>query len=110
MLRYFLVLRLLVLKWSLSTGMWMQAHEAHKCRFYRHVDAGIGGTKVWVLQALPEGSTGGTEVWVLQAVREPRDRPESREVCGCKNRRHGNAANTGTDMLLLEARVSTLWM
>ena len=68
------MLRLLVLKWSLSTGMWMQAHEAHKCRFYRHVDAGTGGTEVQVLQALPEGSTGGTEVWVLQAVREPRDR------------------------------------
>ena len=33
-------------------------HEARKCRFYRHVDAG----------------TGGTEVWVLQAIREPRDR------------------------------------
>ena len=69
----FLVLRLLVLKWSLSTGMWMQAHEAHKCRFYRHVDVGTGGTEVRVLQALPEGSPGGTEVWVLQAVREPLD-------------------------------------
>ena len=90
----FLVLRLVVLKWSLSTGMWMQAHEARKCRFYMHVDAG----------------TRGTEVWVLQAVREPRDMPVSREARGCKNRRHGNAANTGTDMLLLEARVSTLWM
>ena len=43
------MLRLLVLKWSLSIGMWMQAHEAHKCRFYRHMDAGTGGTEVWVL-------------------------------------------------------------
>ena len=72
----------------------MQVHEARKWGFYRHVHSG----------------TGSTEVWVLQAVREPRDRPESREVRGCKNRRHGNATNTGTDMLLLEARVSTLWM
>ena len=48
---------------------------------YRHVDAGTRGTEVQVLQA-----------------------------CGCKHRRHGNEANTGTDMLLLEARVSTLWM
>ena len=77
---------------------------------YRHVDAGIGGMEVWVLHALLEGSTGGTEVWVLQAVREPRDKPVSREARGCKHRRHGNAAITGTDMLLLEARVSTLWM
>ena len=46
---FFLVLRLLVLKWSLSTGMWMQAHEAHKCRFYRHMDVGTGGTEVQVL-------------------------------------------------------------
>ena len=61
---------------------------------YRHVDAG----------------TRGTEVQVLQAVREPRDRQVSREARGCKHRRHGNEANTGTDMLLLEARVSTLWM
>ena len=72
----------------------MQEHEARKCRFYRHVDVG----------------TGGTEVWVLQAVREPRDRQVSREARGCKHRRQGNEANTGTDMLLLEARVSTLWM
>ena len=48
---------------------------------YRHVDAGTQGTEVQVLQA-----------------------------CGCKHRRHGNEANTGTDMLLLEVRVSTLWM
>ena len=48
---------------------------------FRHVDACTRGTKVQVLQA-----------------------------CGCKNRRHGNEANTCTDMLLLEARVSTLWM
>ena len=34
---------MVVLEWSLSTGMWMQAHEARKCRFYRHVDAGTGG-------------------------------------------------------------------
>ena len=68
--------------------------EAHKCRFYRHMDVG----------------TGGTEVWVLQARREPRDKPLSREARGCKHQRHGNAAITGTDMLLLEARVSTLWM
>ncbi len=85
---------MVVLKWSLSTGKWMQAHEAWKCRFYRHV----------------EGSTGGTKVWVLQAVREPRDKPVSREARGCKHRKHGNEVNTGTDMLLLEARVSTLWM
>ena len=88
------MLRLVVLKWSLSTGMWMEAHEAWKCRFYRHVDAGTGGTKVWV----------------LQAVREPRDRQVSREAHGCKHQRHGNEANRGTNMLLLEARVSTLWM
>ena len=61
----FLVLRMLVLKWSLSTGMWMQAHEAHKCRFYRHVDAGTGGTEVQVLQArrgkhMRHGSMGST--------------------------------------------------
>ena len=49
-------------------------------------------------------------MWVLQAVREPRDRQVSREARGCKHRRHENEANTGTDMLLLEARVSTLWM
>ena len=72
----------------------MKAHEARNCRFHRHVDAG----------------TGGTEVWVLQAVIEPRDMPVLREARGCKHRRHGNEANTGTDMLLLEARVSTLWM
>ena len=35
---------------------------------------------------------------------------ESREARGCKHRRHGNKGNTGTDMLLLEARVSTLRM
>ena len=62
---YFLVLRLLVLKWSLSIGMWMQADEAHKCRFYRHVDAGTGGTEVQVLQArrgkhMRHGSMGST--------------------------------------------------
>ena len=72
--------------------MWMKAHEAQNCRFHRHVDAG----------------TGCTEVWVLQAVREPRDMQVSREARGCKHRRHGNEVNTGTDMLLLEARVSTL--
>ena len=72
----------------------MQAHEAWKCTFYRHVDAGRGGT----------------EVWVLQSVREPRDRQVSCEARGCKHRRHGNEANSGMDMLLLEARVSTLWM
>ena len=72
----------------------MQAHEARKCRFYMHVDAG----------------TRGTEVWVLQAVSEPRDRQVSREARGGKHRRHENEANIGTDMLLLEARVSTLWM
>ena len=49
-------------------------------------------------------------MWVLQAVREPRDMPVSREARGCKHRRHGNEGNTGTDMLLLEARVSTLRM
>ena len=78
---FFLVLRLLVLEWSLSTGMWTQTHEAHKCRFYMHMDVGTGGTEVWVLQALPEGSTGDMELWVLQARREPRDRPVSREAC-----------------------------
>ena len=83
-----------VLKWSLSTSIWMQAHEAWKCRFYRHVDAG----------------TGGTEVQVLHAVREPWDMQVSREARGCKQRRRGNEANAGTDMLLLEARISTLWM
>ena len=40
------MLRLVVLKWSVSTGMWLKAHEARKCRFYRHVDAGTGGTEV----------------------------------------------------------------
>ena len=54
--------------------------------------------------------TGGTEVWVLQAVREPWDRQESREARACKHRRHGNEGNTGTDMVLLEAQVSTLRM
>ena len=72
----------------------MQAQEARKCRFYRHVDA----------------VTGGTKVWVLHAVREPRDRQVSHEARGCKHRRHGNEGNTGTNMLLFEARVSTLWM
>ena len=94
MLRYFLVLRLLVLKWSLSTGMWMKAHEARNCRFHRHVHAGTGGTKVWV----------------LQPVREPRDRQVSFEARECKHRRHVNEAHIVTEMLLVEARVSTLWM
>ena len=88
------MLRLVVLKWSPSTGMWMQEHEERKCRFYRHVDAGRGGT----------------EVQVLQAVREPRDRQVSFEARECKHRRHGNEAHTSTDMLVVEARVSTLWM
>ena len=47
---------------------------------------------------------------VLQAGREPRDMQQSREARGCKQRNHGNEGNTGTDMLLLEARVSTLRM
>ena len=40
-----------VLKWSLSSGMWMQSHEAQKCRFYRHVDVSIGGTEMKPTQA-----------------------------------------------------------
>ena len=35
---------------------------------------------------------------------------ESREARGCKHKRNSNEGNTGTDMLLLEARVSTLRM
>ena len=61
---------------------------------YRHVDAG----------------TRGTEMQVLQACSRRHRRPVSCEARGCKQRRHGNEANTGTGMLLLEARVSTLWM
>ena len=40
---------MVVMKWSLSRGMWMQAHDARKCRFYRHVHSGTGGTEVLVL-------------------------------------------------------------
>ena len=72
----------------------MQAHEARKCRFYRHVDAGIGGT----------------DLWGLQAVREPRYMQVLREARGCKHRRHGIEGNIATHMLLFEARVSTLGM
>ena len=49
---------MVVLKWSLSTGMWMQAHEARKCRFYRHVDAGTEGQ---CRVRLVDVSRGGTE-------------------------------------------------
>ena len=62
--------------------------------FYRYVDAG----------------TRGTEVHVLQGRRRRHRRPVSREARGCKQLRHGNEANAGTDLLLLEARISTLWM
>ena len=50
---------------------------------YRHVDAG----------------TRGTEVQVLRARGRRHRRPVSCEARGCKQRRHGNEANTGTDML-----------
>ena len=50
---------MVVLKWSLSTGMWMQAHEARKCKFYRHVDAGTRG-QCCVRRV--DVSSGGTEM------------------------------------------------
>ena len=65
---------MVVLKWSLSTGMWVQAHEALKCRFYRHVDAGTRG-QCCVRRV--DLSSGGTEM---------------------KQRRHEHAASQGTDI------------
>ena len=60
------------LKWSLSTGMWMQAHEARKCRFCRDVDAGTGG-QCRVRRV--DVSSGGTKM---------------------NQHRHGHAASRGT--------------
>jgi hypothetical protein len=34
----------------------------------------------------------------------------SHEARGCRHGRHGIEGNTGTDLRLLEAQVSTLWM
>ena len=73
---------MVVLKWSLSTGMWMQAHEARKCRFYRHVDAGTGG-QCRVRRV--DVSSGGTEMKPTQAEACCFSR-YGYQPCGCSTR------------------------
>ena len=40
----------------------MQAHDARKCRFYKHVHSGIGGTEVGFYRQLEDHGTGKSRV------------------------------------------------